>query len=127
MFRSDSSGYGSLGGDHLSLDDHSLSNSALGHYAQGSCSDSTSVGKTSISPNPAYNDRNFSVLFSQDLTPNKRAIMEAMLTHWIANPSDHKISKPVLSAQTHSVSSVYPSSVRSSVSPSIHSTERHAS
>lgn len=59
-------------------------------------------------------------LFSHDLTPNKRAIMEALLNHAIANPSLHQ------GKHQHLTSPRRFSSQLSSAS-SFQQTERHAS
>ena len=115
MFRSDYSGYESVG-----TSDHS----SFSHDTQLSHSTTASADHTGITPNLSGTSRNFSSLFSPDLSPNKRAIMEAMLTHWIDNPPKNQVSKPVISPQRHSVSTSpsIPSSTASS-----HFTERRAS
>ena len=69
----------------------------------------------------------FAALFSTDLTPNKRAVMEAMLTHWIANPPSHRALRAGAAAHSICSSSPYPVSVKTQASPSLHPTERHAS
>lgn len=72
------------------------------------------------------NNRNFSALFSQELTPNKRAIMEAMLNHWVSNPSQDRVSDSTLS-QAQTVSTAYPLPVQAGRSASPHFSERRAS
>lgn len=70
-------------------------------------------------------NRKVSDLLSYDLTPNKRAIMEALLSHAIATPSLHQGKRPYLSSNRSSSSR--PFSSQSSSGSAFQQPEKHAS